>query len=62
MSRSLGDELAASVGVSHEPEILEYIITPNDKFLVIGSDGIFEFMPNEDVVRITVPFWKKGDA
>jgi serine/threonine protein phosphatase PrpC len=61
MSRSLGDLVAASVGVIYEPEILEYDITPEDKFIVLGSDGIFEFLPNEDVVRIIVPYWKIGD-
>jgi len=61
MSRSLGDLVAASVGVIYEPEILEYDITPEDKFMVIGSDGIFEFLQNEEVVRIVVPFWKTGD-
>lgn len=62
MSRSLGDLVAASVGVIYEPEILEYGITPDDKFIVVGSDGIFEFLANEDVVRIVVPYWKQGDV
>lgn len=61
MSRSLGDLVAASVGTIFEPEILDYQLTPEDQFLVIGSDGIFEFLPNEDVVRIVVPFYKTGD-
>lgn len=61
MSRSLGDLVAASVGCIYEPEILDYQITSEDRFLVIGSDGIFEFMPNEEVVRIVVPFYKSGD-
>ena len=62
MSRSLGDFVAASVGVSCEPEILEFPLTPEDKFLVIASDGVYEFISNEDVVRIVVPFWKAGDT
>ena len=61
MSRSIGDLVAASVGCIYEPEILDYQITAEDKFVVIGSDGIFEFMPNEEVVRIVVPFYKSGD-
>lgn len=61
MSRSLGDFVAASVGVSCEPETLEFPLTPEDKFLVIASDGVFEFISNEDVVRVVVPFWKAGD-
>jgi len=62
MSRSIGDAVASSVGVICTPEILEFEITPQDKFLVLGSDGIFEFLNNEDIVRIVVPHWKKSDV
>lgn len=62
MSRSIGDECAGSVGVIHDPEFLEMAIIQEDKFLVLGSDGIFEFLPNEEVVKIVVPFWKVGDV
>ncbi|OMJ92120.1 hypothetical protein SteCoe_5227 [Stentor coeruleus] len=61
MSRSLGDSVAASVGVSSEPEILEYDLTGQDKFLVIGSDGVFEFLSNEEIVKLVVPHWRSGN-
>ena len=61
MSRSIGDLVAASVGVIHEPETLQYGVTAEDKFIVIGSDGIFEFLSNEEVVKIVVPYWKADD-
>lgn len=62
MSRSMGDAVAASVGVFSEPEILEFALTPEDKFLVCGSDGVFEFLSNEEIVKIVVPFWKANDV
>lgn len=62
MSRSLGDGVAASVGVSCEPEILEFNMTTEDKFICIGSDGIFEFIQNEEIVKIVVPFWRLQDT
>ena len=62
MSRSLGDAVAASVGVIPDPEILEFLLTPEDKFIVIGSDGVFEFLSNEEVVKIAVPWWKLGEV
>lgn len=62
MSRSLGDKVAASVGVICEPEILEFEVIKEDKFIVLGSDGIFEFLTNEDVVKFVVPYWRRGDA
>lgn len=50
MSRSLGDNVATSVGVTWEPEILEFDLDSNDKFMVIASDGVWEFIENEEVV------------
>jgi len=62
MSRSMGDAVAASVGVFADPEILEFALTPEDRFLVCASDGVFEFLSNEDIVKIVVPFWKENDV
>jgi serine/threonine protein phosphatase PrpC len=47
MSRSFGDKLAASIGVTAKPQTLIHNIQPEDKFLVLASDGIWEFMSNE---------------
>jgi len=49
MSRSFGDQVAASVGVIAEPEVMEYSITKNDKFLIIATDGIWEFITSQEV-------------
>ncbi|KAL4492028.1 hypothetical protein ABPG72_008449 [Tetrahymena utriculariae] len=102
MSRSIGDDVATSVGVTWEPEIKEFDIqfisinsqqTQNEKiaenqdisqnqkrenfnfqdigqqdcsqlednhkqyitadsgFLIIGSDGVWEFLPNEEIIK-----------
>jgi Serine/threonine protein phosphatase len=56
MSRSFGDKVAASVGVVSEPEVLEFTLLHNDRFIVIGSDGVFEFLNNEDIVKLVVPY------
>ena len=42
-TRSLGDKLAEDIGVIPEPELITTDLTQNDEFLVIASDGIFEF-------------------
>ena len=49
MSRSIGDLVASSVGVSCEPEFYETDLTEDDKFIIIASDGVWEFIHNEDV-------------
>lgn len=48
MSRSIGDLVAASVGVIPEPEFFELTLNESDKFLVIASDGVWEFIDNDE--------------
>ena len=49
MSRSLGDLMGKECGVISTPQIVEYEINTNTKYLVICSDGIWEFIKNEEV-------------
>lgn len=49
MSRSFGDRVAASVGVIAEPEITEYKFHDEDKFMIIASDGVWEFIESDEV-------------
>lgn len=46
MSRSLGDSVAHTVGVTCEPEISELVLNSLDKIIVIASDGVWEFLSN----------------
>jgi len=51
MSRSLGDVVAHSAGVISEPEFTEYELNPEtDKFLVVATDGLWEFIDNQETV------------
>jgi serine/threonine protein phosphatase PrpC len=34
----------------------------DDKFIVIASDGVWEFLSNEDVAQIVFPFFEKRNA
>ncbi len=49
MSRAIGDDLAKCFGVIAEPEIKCLKVEKNDEFLTISSDGVWEFMSNEEV-------------
>ena len=53
-TRSLGDEMAEAIGVTAEPEMLSRRVTSNDHVLVIASDGIFEFLTNQEVIDLAV--------
>lgn len=52
MSRSFGDRVAASVGVVAEPEIFEYKFQEEDKFFIVASDGVWEFIESAEVRNI----------
>ena len=57
MSRSFGDEVAHQIGVSTDPEIIEYELHEEDKFIILASDGIWEFMSNQEVVDIVKDYY-----
>lgn len=61
MTRSFGDRVAATVGVHSDPEILEYELGERDKFVLIASDGVWEFISSEEVVNIVKEFYVKND-
>ena len=61
MSRSIGDACAHSVGVTHLPEMKQFMMDEDDKFLILASDGVWEFLSNEEVVDLVVPFWHAND-
>jgi len=63
MSRSLGDTIAHSVGVSSIPDFFEHTIRPeSDCCLVIASDGLWEFVENQEVINISAGFKEPHDA
>jgi serine/threonine protein phosphatase PrpC len=55
MSRSIGDTVAHTAGVISEPEIFEYDIQPNDKYIIVASDGLWEFMTSQQVRACSLP-------
>jgi serine/threonine protein phosphatase PrpC len=61
MSRSIGDLIATTLGVIPEPKFIEEKIDNDTKFIVIASDGVWEFLENKAVVDIVMPFYKKND-
>ena len=61
MTRSFGDIVASYVGVNSEPEITEYTLTEDDKFMLIASDGVWEFIPSEECMKMIREFYEKND-
>ena len=61
MSRSIGDFIATKLGVIPEPKFIEEKIDKDCKFIVVASDGIWEFLDNETVKNMVMPFYEKND-
>ena len=61
MTRSFGDRVAATVGVMSEPEIKEFLFDEGDKFMIIASDGIWEFISSQECIDIIKNFYDKND-
>ncbi|KAL7688671.1 putative PPM-type phosphatase domain, cGMP-dependent kinase, protein kinase-like domain superfamily [Plasmopara halstedii] len=55
-TRSIGDEIAETLGVIGIPEITSLQITTDDRFLVIASDGVFEFLTSQAVVDMVAQY------
>lgn len=60
MSRSFGDLAAETVGVYAEPELAEMTLTPADKFFVLASDGIWEFISSQECIDIITEYLEEG--
>jgi len=52
VTRSFGDYMVKNIGVNSIPEIYSLPLSSADSFVVLGSDGVFEFLSNDEVVSI----------
>lgn len=52
MSRSFGDRLSRGLGVICEPDILTLDLTKDDLFILICSDGVWEFITSQEAVNL----------
>ena len=62
MTRSFGDVIGSILGVIAEPEVTEYLIKKEDKAIIIASDGLWEYISNEEVANIVQNLITKNDA
>jgi len=58
MSRSIGDEISQTVGVTSVPEIIPHQLSSKDMFCVFASDGVWEFISSEEAINLV---WKYKD-
>ena len=58
MSRSLGDKIAHTIGVSDEPEIKSYEYDGTEKFIIIASDGIWEYVHGDECIKVIKSYYE----
>ena len=62
MSRSIGDMDAKRFGVIPNPQIVEYTIDYSTKYLIMASDGIWEFISNEQAMKLSNKYYLRNDC
>ena len=62
MSRSIGDIDSKKIGVIPNPQFIEYNISEETKYMIICSDGIWEFMSNKKVMEIANEYYLNNDS
>lgn len=62
MTRSIGDTVLSEYGVSPVPEVTYTIMGPTDSFIVLASDGVWEFMTSQEVVDFIGRMRREGSS
>lgn len=39
--------MAVEVGVTHKPDVIMHALTPEDKYLIVASDGVWELVSSQ---------------
>ena len=50
--RALGDMVAKTAGVISTPYRVSKAVKPNQRVFVVASDGLWDFVPNEEAILI----------
>lgn len=51
-TRSLGDEFFKDVGVIARPSVGRYRLASEDRWVVAGTDGLFDYMRSDEIVEL----------
>ena len=56
-SRAFGDKMAVEVGVTHKPDVTLHTLTPEDRYLIVASDGVWELISSQVRKGLIKRFW-----
>jgi len=60
VSRSLGDGASRCLGVICDPVVTTHRMVPEDRFLLIATDGLWDTLGNDQAVTITAKYLDRG--
>ena len=52
MARSIGDHAVSDVGVIADPVVSTHTVNERDEFMILASDGVWEFLESQEAVQI----------
>ena len=61
-TRSIGDQVSEALGVYAEPEIESHVLQPGDQYVIIASDGVWEFLTSQAVADLVAKYDDPLDA
>ena len=61
LTRAIGDNMAKKIGIISEPDFIIKKIDKRSKFIILGSDGLWDVLKPIDIIKIVKPFYKKND-
>eukprot|EP00638_Chattonella_subsalsa_P001853 CAMPEP_0117751248 /NCGR_PEP_ID=MMETSP0947-20121206/10857_1 /TAXON_ID=44440 /ORGANISM="Chattonella subsalsa, Strain CCMP2191" /LENGTH=490 /DNA_ID=CAMNT_0005569583 /DNA_START=415 /DNA_END=1887 /DNA_ORIENTATION=- len=60
MARSIGDHAVKHIGVIPEPEVFQREISSDDQFMILATDGVWEFIESQEAVNIVAAHLSNG--
>ena len=60
MARSIGDHAVKAIGVIADPVVTTHNLIESDEFLIIATDGVWEFISSEEAVLLVSSFFSQG--
>ena len=57
VSRTLGDSYFKQFGVSSEPDVFLEYLTEDDRVVVLGTDGLWDGLSNEEALKAVSDLW-----
>jgi len=60
MARSIGDHAVKAIGVIADPVVTTHNLIESDKFLIIATDGVWEFISSEEAVLLVSSSFNQG--